>query len=120
MRTTSPTPSSRQARPGAARQAPIRRFARSARNGSAPPMAARRPSPATTPTSTARFTAAGTARSSAASAAAPCSGPHRAAWPRSAHADALGALEALALGLERGRDHDLGLLELLERLVASG
>src|SRR5947208_16640264 len=34
------------------------------------------------------------------------------------HADALGALQRLALGLQRGRDHDLGLLEFLDRLVA--
>src|SRR5262249_7109120 len=37
-----------------------------------------------------------------------------------AHADALAALEALALGLQRGGHHDLGLLELLDRLVAGG
>src|SRR5947208_7273788 len=36
------------------------------------------------------------------------------------HADALAALEALALGLQRGGHHDLGLLELLDRLVAGG
>src|SRR3989440_10004603 len=36
------------------------------------------------------------------------------------HADALAALEALALGLQRGRHHDLGLLELFDRLVAGG
>src|SRR5207237_7387282 len=34
------------------------------------------------------------------------------------HADALGALQRLALGLQRGRDHDLGLLEFLHGLVA--
>src|SRR5262245_33793286 len=37
-----------------------------------------------------------------------------------AHADALAALEALALGLQRGGHHDLGLLVLLDRLVAGG
>src|SRR6266700_1911563 len=36
------------------------------------------------------------------------------------HADALAALEALALGLQRGAHHDLGLLELLDGLVARG
>src|SRR5215218_1665356 len=44
-------------------------------------------------------------------------------WSRyasAAHADALAALEALALGLQRGGHHDLGLLELLDRLVAGG
>src|SRR5437660_8936979 len=40
--------------------------------------------------------------------------------PLSAHADALAVLEALALGLQRGGHHDLGLLELLDRLVAGG
>src|ERR1700726_2803385 len=35
-----------------------------------------------------------------------------------AHADVLLPLEHLALGLQRGCDHDLGLLALLERLVA--
>src|SRR5947209_1700926 len=35
------------------------------------------------------------------------------------HPDALGTLEALAFGLECGGDHDLGLLELLDRLVAT-
>src|SRR3954463_2024873 len=44
--------------------------------------------------------------------------PARADSP--AHADALRALECLAFGLQRRRDHDLGLLELLERLVAGG
>src|SRR3954465_8901941 len=33
------------------------------------------------------------------------------------HPDVLRALERLALGLERRRDHHLGLLELLDRLV---
>ena len=37
-----------------------------------------------------------------------------------AHADALRTLQRLALGLQRRRDHHLGLLELLERLVAGG
>src|SRR6185436_21116001 len=37
-----------------------------------------------------------------------------------AHADALAALERLALGQQRRRHHDLGLLELLQRLVAGG
>src|SRR5215207_77274 len=37
-----------------------------------------------------------------------------------AHADTLAALEALAFGLQRGGHHDLGLLELLDRLVAGG
>src|ERR1700744_4449377 len=37
-----------------------------------------------------------------------------------AHADALRALEELALGLQGGGDHDLGLLELLDRLVPTG
>src|SRR2546423_8135040 len=36
-----------------------------------------------------------------------------------AHADALGPLEALPLGLQGGGDHDLGLLELLHGLVAA-
>src|ERR671915_2373528 len=36
------------------------------------------------------------------------------------HPDALGALLDLALGGERGRVHDLGLLELLDVLVAGG
>src|SRR4030095_5386622 len=36
------------------------------------------------------------------------------------HPDALAALERLALGLQRRRHHDLGLLELLECLVAGG
>src|SRR5207245_11275975 len=36
------------------------------------------------------------------------------------HADALGPLQALAFGLQGGGDHDLGLLELLDRLVATG
>src|SRR5437764_13871298 len=40
--------------------------------------------------------------------------------PLSAHADALAVLEALALGLQRGGHHDLGLLELLDRLVPGG
>src|SRR3712207_5223926 len=35
-------------------------------------------------------------------------------------ADALGALFELALGVQRGRVHDLGLLELLDVLVAGG
>src|SRR5918995_590640 len=42
-------------------------------------------------------------------------------WSRyasAAHADALAALEALAFGLQRGGHHDLGLLKLLDRLVA--
>ena len=37
-----------------------------------------------------------------------------------AHADALGPLQVLALGLQRRGHHDLGLLELLDRLVAAG
>src|SRR5512142_1484450 len=36
------------------------------------------------------------------------------------HADALRALQVLALGLQRGSDHDFGLLELLDGLVAAG
>src|SRR2546423_12852648 len=36
------------------------------------------------------------------------------------HADALVALQGLALGLQRGRDHDLGAVELGEVLVAAG
>src|SRR2546421_1772006 len=36
------------------------------------------------------------------------------------HADALAALKALALGLQGGGHHDLGLLELLDRVVAGG
>src|SRR5260370_8866534 len=36
------------------------------------------------------------------------------------HADALAALQALALGLQGGGHHDLGLLELLDRVVAGG
>src|SRR5437588_678325 len=36
------------------------------------------------------------------------------------HADALAALEALALGLQGGGHHDLGLLELLDRVVPGG
>src|SRR5437588_2049381 len=36
------------------------------------------------------------------------------------HSHALGPLEGLALGLEGGGDHDLGLLELLDGLVAAG
>ena len=36
------------------------------------------------------------------------------------HPDALGLLQHLALGLERGRHHDLGLLELLHGLIATG
>src|SRR3984893_14527303 len=36
------------------------------------------------------------------------------------HADALAALEALALGLQGGGHHDLGLLEVLDRVVAGG
>src|ERR1700692_104949 len=35
------------------------------------------------------------------------------------HPDALRPLEALALGLQGGGDHDLGLLELLHRLVTA-
>src|SRR5512132_258774 len=38
----------------------------------------------------------------------------------STHADALAALEALAFGLQRGGNHHLGLLELLDRLVPGG
>src|ERR1700751_4510498 len=38
---------------------------------------------------------------------------------RGAHPDALVALERLALGLERGRDHDLRAVELGEVLVAA-
>src|SRR4051795_5898450 len=41
-------------------------------------------------------------------------------WCLATHADALAALEALALGLQGGGHHDLGLLELLDRLVAGG
>src|SRR5438874_6595834 len=42
-------------------------------------------------------------------------------WSRlPAHADALGALEGLALGLQRRCHHHLGLLELLQRLVTGG
>src|ERR671911_174444 len=41
-------------------------------------------------------------------------------YASAAHADALAALEALALGLQRGAHHDLGLLKLLDRLVAGG
>src|SRR5207249_9260002 len=36
-----------------------------------------------------------------------------------AHADALRSLQALAFGLQRRGDHDLGLLELLDRLIAT-
>src|SRR5947199_5329556 len=35
------------------------------------------------------------------------------------HADVLGPLQLLAFGLQGGGDHDLGLLELLHRLVAT-
>src|SRR6185437_1947124 len=38
----------------------------------------------------------------------------------SRHTDALGALQRLALGLQRGRDHDFGLLEFLDGLVTGG
>src|ERR687893_2323930 len=38
----------------------------------------------------------------------------------SPHSDALGRLFGLALGRERGREHDLGLLELFYVLVAGG
>src|SRR5262245_49931741 len=38
----------------------------------------------------------------------------------SVHADALGTLECLAFGLQGRREHHLGLLELLERLVPGG
>src|SRR5438552_9832581 len=38
----------------------------------------------------------------------------------SRHPDALSPLERLALGLQGRRDHDFGLLELLDRLVARG
>ena len=37
-----------------------------------------------------------------------------------AHPHTLGALQGLALGLQGGGHHDLGLLELLDRLVAAG
>ena len=36
-----------------------------------------------------------------------------------AHADALRALELLSFSLQRGGEHNLGLLELFERLVAT-
>src|SRR3954463_12209205 len=49
------------------------------------------------------------------------SAPVDARWcALAAHADALRALQRLALGLQRRRDHHLGLLELLHRLVAGG
>src|SRR2546430_4922232 len=41
-------------------------------------------------------------------------------WCLAAHAAVRAALEALALGLQGGSHHDLGLLELLDRLVAGG
>src|ERR1039458_9791626 len=40
-------------------------------------------------------------------------------WPSVTHADALGPLQRLAFGLKGRRHHDLGLLELLDRLVAA-
>src|SRR5437867_1148485 len=57
------------------------------------------------------------------SAAPTCSGTAGSAMTGAgltAHADALRPLQALALGLQRGGDHHLGLLELLDGLVAAG